>query len=136
MNKGKEKKMPKWEDTVMGSKKITEVWDVGRRSQDGTTAIERIAQSQAKITWPKAEHTGYDKAVKFCHRQFDLNLPVIMETSELMGMQKVVEFFEDNNDFEDKEPCPYYVMNRKVWQAYLKKTFKGYPELLERWGIK
>lgn len=37
------------------------------------------------------------------------------------GIEEVVEWFNEQTDFADDEPCPYYVMNKKVWQAKLKE---------------
>jgi len=37
------------------------------------------------------------------------------------GRQEVVDYIEEQNDLEDEEPLPYYVMNKKVWQAKKKE---------------
>ena len=75
----------------------------------------------------KAEETVKDKI-----RRAKLQLGADFGDEEMMeeaifkaGIQEVVEYFNEQNDFEDSEVCPYYVMNKKVWQAQLKK-----------WGIK
>ena len=47
----------------------------------------------------------------------DSNEPEIKEA----GRQEVVDYIEEQNDLEDEEPLPYYVMNKKVWQAQKKE---------------
>ena len=45
----------------------------------------------------------------------------------LQGRKEVVDYIEEQNDLEDEEPLPYYVMNKKVWQAKKKEWFKISP---------
>ena len=47
--------------------------------------------------------------------------------------RKVVEWIMSQVDFEDDKVCPYYVLNKRVWQNHLKELFP--PELLKEWGI-
>ena len=61
------------------------------------------------------EKAGYDKAVKFTHRQFDANLPEIMEGCKQAGIKEVV-------DFAGKFQSGYtLVIDMDVWQVKLKE---------------
>ena len=73
-----------------------------------------IANVQAEISF----RAGYDEAVKFCHRQFDLNLPEIMETSKQFGMKEVVRWVSHNIYFTDNQDMPRLF---SVWKIKLKE---------------
>ena len=70
-----------------------------------TTDRQGLCVAQAEISWHEAMKSQ----------------AVPREEYLKEGRKEVVEFFEENNDFDEAPPCPYYIMNRKVWQSKLKE---------------
>jgi len=81
-------------------------------------------QHQAEISFK----AGREEGVKFAHKQFDANLPEIMEQSQQLGIREVVEWVEEHGiSTYGRAPLKikWQSVNPIEWQAKLKE-----------WGIK
>ena len=113
------------EDTVVSREQIQEFIRLHKdeilSTPDAWKEERMIAEAQAEISFK----AGYDEAVRFTHRQFDANLPEIMEQSRLLGMREVVEWLNQNClGCQSNTPCnrnEYLGFHKPSWQAKLKE---------------
>ena len=84
-------------------------------------ALEEFVESERKIQAEISFKLGYNQALE--EHEWDDNY----YKGKQAGRQEVVDYIEEQNDLEDEEPLPYYVMNKKVWQAKKKEWFKISP---------
>ena len=82
---------------------------------------------KAHIYEPKLEDVvevaykvGREDGVKFCHKQFDENLPEIIKGSRQKGIKEVVEWVEDNHSYCTKT-LEFMAVNKLEWQAQKKE---------------
>ena len=68
---------------------------------------------------------GYEEAVRFTHRQFDLNLPEVMELSKQEGRMEVVEFIEKR----------VYYVDKRGYVALKPNATSNWVAKLKEWGI-
>ena len=95
----------KAEETVMNPNELTNSWNAGSRSEDGTTAIERIAKDQAEISFNVGKQVGFEIGVE------QGKVGGIAE-----GMKEVVEWINDTDILIMLSP-----RKRRDWHFKLKE---------------
>jgi len=87
-----------WKETVMNKDSLMAMNNAMPSEAKYGDVFEGIAERQAQITGDIAYEAGREDGVKFCHRQFETNLPEIMECSKQEGMRTVVEWLLKNQE--------------------------------------
>ena len=111
---------------ILSPEEITRAWDLGIKSKDGATALERIAKAQDEISYK----AGYDEHKREIERTLTFIGDVCME-HRTAAIREVVEWIHAHSQLErcDPDVMTYFI-------DYLAIDYPDWQSKLIEWGIK